>query len=149
VDESELHALAELIDAARRADPRWSSFDLLARRARARGHHVSRANLARIRNEHVKTFSAGQVLMLAAALDLPLTQVIRAYLEAMGLPYAEPRPASVESAVAADPRLSADDKTHLLALLDSMVDTAQQHVDPDPDPSADGVGDRSRGPAER
>jgi transcriptional regulator with XRE-family HTH domain len=105
------HTLARLIDAV--ADARGLSDEDIARRARSRGHQLSKSNISRIRNEPVKTINASVMRALADGLGLPVTAVLQAALKAMGLPAGEVSN-SFEDVVKGDPSLIPEARDHLL-----------------------------------
>jgi hypothetical protein len=105
------HALARLIDAVAEAH-RYSDEDI-AKRARARGHHLSKSNISRIRNEPVKSVNAAQMNALADGLGLPVSTVLQAALTSMGLPTGGARN-RFEDVVKADPNLLPEARAHLL-----------------------------------
>jgi hypothetical protein len=112
------HAVGRLINGVKSVNG-WSD-EFIARRARDRGHDLSKSNVARIRTEPVVTVGAELVMTLADGLNLPPQRVIEAYMEAMGFPYKE-RTVTSEAAISSDGRLSSDDRDALLALLRFMV----------------------------
>lgn len=109
--ESGRHTLARLIDAV--ADARGLSDEDIARRARSRGHQLSKSNISRIRNEPVKTINASVMQALSDGLGLPVTAVLQAALKAMGLPAGEVSN-SFEDCVRGDPGLIPEARDHLL-----------------------------------
>lgn len=117
------HALGVLIDAVCDAN-RWSDEDV-ARRARARGHKLSKSNISRIRTEPVKTINAPLMHSLADGLGLPVGQVLQAALRAMGLPNSD-APTGVEGAVKADPSLIPEARRHLIAQYQLLLRIAHE-----------------------
>lgn len=107
-------ALARLINDVKEANG-WSDYDL-ARRAERAGHQISKSKIADMRTAGVTTIVPDRIRALAAALDLPVTEVLRAALETVSLP-AGPGSGSVEQAIQRDPALSALAKRQLLAML--------------------------------
>lgn len=106
------HALGRLIDAVANAH-RYSDEDV-ARRARSRGHQLSKSNISRIRNEPVRSINAAQMHALADGLGIPVGTVLQAALTSMGLPAGE-APSRFEDVVKADPNLIPEARDHLLA----------------------------------
>ena len=118
---NQLHAVGQLIDHAKRMNPRWDTDELLAKRATDTGWPVSKQYISKLRREPIKSVNADQVRMLAAATGEPIDVVLRAFLEAMGLPTGrEPRGDAVAEAIAADGRLSSEDRDTLLTLVRAM-----------------------------
>ena len=90
------HAVGALIDAVKDAN-RWSDTDIVDR-ASKQGHAMSKSNISRLRLQDIKSLSGDQVRALAAGLDLPVRQVVAAFLTSMALPVGE-EPVSVEAAL--------------------------------------------------
>jgi hypothetical protein len=90
------HAVAALIDAVKDAN-RWSDTDIVDRASR-QGHAMSKSNISRLRLQDIKSLSGDQVRALAAGLDLPVRQVVAAFLTSMALPLGE-EPVTVEEAL--------------------------------------------------
>lgn len=97
------HPLGALIDQAKQANG-WSDVDV-ANRAKARGHTLSKSNVARIRNEPVTTLVGKQLLALADGLGVPVQQLAAAGLESMGIPGYTASATDAEQAVRLDPTL--------------------------------------------
>lgn len=97
------HPLGALIDQAKQANG-WSDVDV-ANRAKARGHTLSKSNVARIRNEPVTTLVGKQLLALADGLGVPVQQLAAAGLESMGIPGYIASATDAEQAVRLDPTL--------------------------------------------
>lgn len=110
--ESKRHALGLLIDAIKRSR-RYSDEDI-ARRARERGHEMSKSNISRIRNEPVESINPSQMRALADGMGLPVEHVLQAALASMGLPVGE-APSRFEDVVKGDPNLIPEARDHLLA----------------------------------
>ena len=116
--------LNKLIETMKEANG-WSDEDVAAR-SRQHGYDTSKSNIARLRTERVvESVSRRQVESLSAALRVAPENVLNAFLSSMG--YA-PRPKSsvnVETALAADLRLTAGDRDALLVLYKFMVRRAK------------------------
>ncbi len=115
----ERHPLGVLIDTVRRANG-WS-YDDLGRRAQEHGFKASKSWAHGLATRPVETVGVRQVKALAAALALPERQVLAAFLASMGYsPPGDRGSVSVEDAIAADGRLSAEDKELLLGMVKTM-----------------------------
>lgn len=108
------NALARLIDRTKEANE-WSDMDLV-NRARRAGHQMSKSTISDVRTAGVATVVPDKVRALADALDVPVADVVRASLEAAGLPAGEPS-LSPEQAIRRDVTLPIQTKRALLALL--------------------------------
>lgn len=108
------NVLAELIDNTREVNG-WSD-QAVANRAVAAGHPLSKANLSRVRNTPLKTLVPEQAEAIAAGLGLTLRTVVAAALETLGLPAGEAS-RSAETAIQADPSITAETKRVMLAML--------------------------------
>lgn len=106
--------LARLIDATREANE-WSDYDI-ARRARNAGHQMSKSTISDIRTKGVVTIVPDKVRALAVGLELPVSEVLRAMLETVGLP-AGSSSSSPEQAIRRDPDMPALAKRQLLAMI--------------------------------
>jgi hypothetical protein len=95
-DVNKPHAVAPLIDAVKDAN-RWSDTDIVDR-ASKQGHAMSKSNISRLRLQAIMSLSGDQVRALAAGLDLPVRQVVAAFLTSMALPVGD-EPSSVEAAL--------------------------------------------------
>ena len=94
------HPLGALIEQAKRTNG-WSDIDV-ANRAKARGHILSKSNVARIRNDEVTTLVGKQLHALAAGLGIPVQQLAAAGLESMGIPGYIASATDAEQAVRSD-----------------------------------------------
>lgn len=106
--------LARLIDLVEEANE-WSD-PMIAERATRAGHQRGKSWVSRIRNRGMPSINADMVHALAAGLGVPVSRVLRAALEGMGLPYGD-ESNSPEAAIRADPTLSDETKRTLLLLL--------------------------------
>lgn len=97
------HPLGALIEQAKKANG-WSDIDV-ANRAKARGHELSKSNVARIRNDEVTTLVGKQLHALSAGLGIPVQQLAAAGLESMGIPGYIASATDAEQAVRLDPSL--------------------------------------------
>lgn len=112
---TEQHALGALIDQAKNANG-WSD-QTIAARAAARGHTISKSNIARIRSEPVTTIVGKQLFALEAGLGIPARQLARAALDSMGVPGYSTTEADAEQAISADPTLPDHVRRTLLTII--------------------------------
>ncbi len=112
------HALAVLIDETRAAN-KWSDQDV-ADRASKSGYKLSKSNISRIRNSPVVALNIDTVSALADGLGIPKSVVAFAALASMGIVALDSGQLTADAAIRRDPTLTAQNKTHLLALLSSM-----------------------------
>lgn len=114
--------VGRLIDAAEEANG-WSDRDLAARASRA-GHQLSKSAVSAFRRNGMPTIVPDTIRALAAALSLPVSEVLRAALDAAGLP-AGAQPSTVEHAIRSDPDLPSEIKDALLAVVRSARDNTR------------------------
>ena len=120
-----MHPVAVLIERVK-AEEHCTDADLV-RRARDFNQPISKARWSQILNDPVKYVSADQIATLTAALQRPASMIIAAYLEALGYPLPPASRVALEVAIADDGRLSSEDKSHLLALLRSLLRVKRGH----------------------
>ena len=109
------HPLGALIEQAKRTNG-WSDIDV-ANRAKARGHILSKSNVARIRNDEVTTLVGKQLHALAAGLGVPVQQLAAAGLESMGIPGYIASATDAEQAVRMDPSLPEHVRRTLITII--------------------------------
>lgn len=106
--------IARLIDTIKEANG-WSD-PMIVARARSAGHQRSKSWVSNLRNGGMPSISADAVRALADGLGVPVSRVLRAALENIGLPYGD-ESRSPEAAIKADPTLRDDTKAALLAII--------------------------------
>lgn len=107
------NSIARLIDSVKEVNG-WSD-PVIAERATRAGHQRSKSWVSDIRNNGM-SITSDTVHALAAGLGVPVSRVLRAALEAIGLPYGN-ESNSPEAAIRADPTLSEETKRTLLMLI--------------------------------
>ncbi|MGW4123644.1 hypothetical protein [Nocardia sp. NPDC004711] len=112
------HPLAALIDRAEDSNG-WSDADV-TRRATAAGHRLSKSNLSRIRNTEVVSITGSTIRALAAGLEVPESEVVRAALASMQIDIPELGEVDLEAAIKRESAISARDKGMLLDLTRAM-----------------------------
>lgn len=124
--------IARLIDTIKEAN-RWSD-PMIVARAESAGHQRSKSWISNIRNAGMPTMSADTIHALSDGLGVPVSRVLRAVLETMGLPYGD-ESISPEAAIKADPMLRDDTKAALLAI----ISEARQRRRPSKQDVIDGI----------
>ncbi|MCK8674141.1 hypothetical protein M1M07_23895 [Rhodococcus sp. HM1] len=109
------HPLGALIEQAKKANG-WSDIDV-ANRAKARGHVLSKSNVARIRNDEVTTLVGKQLHALSAGLGVSVQQLAAAGLESMGIPGYIASATDAEQAVRMDPSLPEHVRRTLITII--------------------------------
>lgn len=109
------HPLGALIDKAKSVND-WSDVDV-ARRAKGRGHTISKSNIARIRTEPVTTIVGKQLFALSEGLGIPVQRLAFAALESMGIASYETSAADAEQAVRLDATLPEHVRRTLLTII--------------------------------
>ncbi|WP_432678004.1 hypothetical protein ACRAJ3_25055 [Rhodococcus pyridinivorans] len=146
------HPLGALIEQAKKANG-WSDTDV-ANRAKARGHELSKSNVARIRNDEVTTLVGKQLHALSAGLGIPVQQLAAAGLESMGIPGYIASATDAEQAVRLDPSLP----DHVRRTLITIIRNERDRYLGDPDgagteeeqePRTQARGPKHRGTARR
>lgn len=139
------HPLGALIEQAKQANG-WSDIDV-ANRAKARGHVLSKSNVARIRNDEVTSLVGKQLHALAAGLGVPVQQLAAAGLESMGIPGYVASATDAEQAVRLDPALPDHVRRTLITIIRNERDRhlGDQHgrteEEQEPRPEAGGTVD--------
>ena len=121
-----MHPVAVLIERVK-AEENCTDADLV-RRAKDFNQPISKSRWSQIVNDPIKYVSADQIATLTAALQRPAAMVVAAYLEALGYPLPPGSRVPLEVAIADDDRLSPDDRSHLLALLRSLLKARQRRT---------------------
>lgn len=119
---ADTNPLGELIDIARRANG-WSDEDV-AVRARRRDEKLVKSTISEIRRNGLRTITPGLIRGLAAGLDLPAGQVLRAALRTLGLD--EGAETSLVDAIRADPYLPAFAKRQMIATVEMARAEAEE-----------------------